>query len=169
MEFSITSRGMIGCRAELLTATKGNAVVNTEFEGYHPIKAGLTARSRGSLVAWEDGVATSYGLFNAQDRGTLFIDVQTNVYEGMIVGESNDSKDLVVNVCKKKHLTAIRSTGADEALRIVPPRQMSLEKCMEFIADDELLEVTPKSLRLRKKVLDTETRAKLKAKEKLNG
>ena len=169
MEFSITSRGMIGCRAELLTAAKGNAVVNTEFEGYHPMKAGLTARSRGSLIAWEDGVSTSYGMFNAQDRGTMFIDVQTNVYEGMIVGESNDSKDLVVNVCKKKHLTAIRSSGADEALRIIPPRQMSLEKCMEFIADDELLEVTPKNLRLRKKVLDTETRAKLKAKEKLNG
>ena len=96
----------------------------------------------------------------------MFIDVQTGVYEGMIVGESNDSKDLVVNVCKKKHLTAIRSTGADEALRITPPRQMSLEKCMEFIADDELLEVTPKTLRLRKKVLNTEQRAKLKAKEK---
>ena len=167
LEFSITSRGMIGCRAELLTAAKGNAVVNTEFEGYHPMKAGLAARSRGSLVAWEDGVSTSYGMFNAQDRGTMFIDVQTAVYEGMIVGESNDSKDLVVNVCKKKHLTAIRSTGADEKLLIVPPRQMSLEKCMEFIADDELLEVTPKNLRLRKKILDTETRAKLKAKEKL--
>ncbi|MBP5289568.1 MAG: translational GTPase TypA, partial [Clostridia bacterium] len=169
MEFSITSRGMIGLRAELLTAAKGNAVVNTEFEGYHPMKAGISARSRGSLIAWEDGVSTSYGMFNAQDRGTMFIDVQTSVYEGMIVGESNDSKDLVVNVCKKKHLTAIRSSGADEALRIVPPKQMSLEKCMEFIADDELLEVTPKNLRLRKKVLDTETRAKLKAKEKLNG
>ena len=167
LEFSITSRGMIGCRAELLTAAKGNAVVNTEFEGYHPIKPGLTARSRGSLIAWEEGAATSYGMFNAQDRGTMFIDVQTHVYEGMIVGESNDSKDLVVNVCKKKHLTAIRSSGADEALRIVPPRQMSLEKCMEFIADDELLEVTPKALRLRKKILNTELRAKQKAKEKL--
>ena len=166
MEFSITSRGMIGCRAELLTAAKGNAVVNTEFEGYHPMKAGLTARSRGSLVAWEDGVSTSYGMFNAQDRGTMFIDVQTNVYEGMIVGEAADSRDLVVNVCKKKHLTAIRSSGADEKLLITPPRQMSLEKCMEFIADDELLEVTPTALRLRKKVLNTEQRAKLKAKEK---
>ncbi len=168
LEFSITSRGMIGCRAELLTAAKGNAVVNTEFEGYHPLKPGLTARSRGSLIAWEDGISTSYGMYNAQDRGTMFIEVQTPVYEGMIVGESNDSKDLTVNVCKKKHLTAIRSTGADEALRITPPRQMSLEKCMEFIADDELLEVTPKVLRLRKKVLNTEQRAKLKAKEKLN-
>ena len=156
----------IGCRAELLTAAKGNAVVNTEFEGYHPMKSGLSARARGSLIAWEDGISTSYGMYNAQDRGTMFIDVQTGVYEGMIVGESNDSKDLVVNVCKKKHLTAIRSTGADEALRITPPRQMSLEKCMEFIADDELLEVTPKTLRLRKKVLNTEQRAKLKAKEK---
>ena len=135
-------------------------------EGYHPMKSGLSARARGSLIAWEDGISTSYGMYNAQDRGTMFIDVQTGVYEGMIVGESNDSKDLVVNVCKKKHLTAIRSTGADEALRITPPRQMSLEKCMEFIADDELLEVTPKTLRLRKKVLNTEQRAKLKAKEK---
>lgn len=168
LEFSITSRGMIGCRAELLTAAKGNAVVNTEFEGYHPMKSGLTARSRGSLIAWEDGVSTSYGMYNAQDRGTMFIGVQTGVYEGMIVGESNDSNDIVVNVCKKKHLTAIRSTGADEALRITPPRQMSLEKCMEFIADDELLEVTPKTLRLRKKILNTEQRAKIRAKEKLN-
>jgi len=168
LEFSVTSRGMIGCRAELLTSTKGTAVVNTEFDGYYPMKAGLNARSRGSLIAWEDGISTSYGMYNAQDRGTMFIDVQTAVYEGMIVGESNDSKDLVVNVCKKKHLTAIRSTGAEEALRITPPRQMSLEKCMEFIADDELLEVTPKSLRLRKKVLNTEQRAKIKAKEKLN-
>ena len=168
LEFSITSRGMIGLRAELLTAAKGNAIVNSEFDGYHPMKAGLAARSRGSLIAWEDGISTSYGMYNAQDRGTMFIDVQTNVYEGMIVGEANDSKDLTVNVCKKKHLTAIRSSGADEALRITPPRQMTLEKCMEFIADDELLEITPKTLRLRKKVLDTEQRAKIRAREKLN-
>lgn len=167
LEFSITSRGMIGLRAELLTAAKGNAVVNSEFEGYHPMKAGLNARARGSLVAWEDGVSTSYGMFNAQERGTMFIDVQTSVYEGMIVGEASDARDLVVNVCKKKHLTAIRSTGADEKLLITPPRVMSLEKCMEFIADDELLEVTPKALRLRKKILNTEQRAKIKAKEKL--
>ena len=167
LEFTITSRGLIGCRSTLMTLTKGNAVVNSSFEGYCPIKAKTTRRTRGSLIAWENGAATSYGLFNAQDRGAMFIGAGTNVYEGMVVGECNETGDLVVNVCKKKHLTAIRSSGADEALRLVPPRIMSLEKCIEFIADDELLEVTPTSLRLRKKILNTELRAKAKAKEKM--
>jgi len=166
LEFSITSRGLIGARSDLMTATKGNAIVSSELDGYYPMKGQMSHRTRGSLVAWENGTTTSYGLFNAQDRGTLFIGNQVNVYEGMIIGESNDGNDLVVNPCKKKHLTAIRSSGADEALRLVPPRVMSLEKCLEFIADDELLEVTPQSLRLRKKILSNEMRAKLRAKEK---
>lgn len=165
LEFTITSRGLIGCRNALMTLTKGNAIVNSSFVGYCPMKGKMSRRTRGSLIAWENGSATSYGLFNAQDRGAMFIGTNTNVYEGMVVGECNETGDLVVNVCKKKHLTAIRSSGADEALRLVPPRIMSLEKCIEFIADDELLEVTPESLRLRKKILNTELRAKAKAKE----
>ncbi len=165
LEFTITSRGLIGCRNALMTLTKGNAIVNSSFAGYCPMKGKMSRRTRGSLIAWENGAATSYGLFNAQDRGAMFIGTNTNVYEGMVVGECNETGDLVVNVCKKKHLTAIRSSGADEALRLVPPRIMSLEKCIEFIADDELLEVTPTSLRLRKKILNTELRAKAKAKE----
>lgn len=165
LEFTITSRGLIGCRSALMTLTKGNAVVNSSFAGYCPMKGKMSRRTRGSLIAWENGAATSYGLFNAQDRGAMFIGTNTNVYEGMVVGECNETGDLVVNVCKKKHLTAIRSSGADEALRLVPPRIMSLEKCIEFIADDELLEVTPTSLRLRKKILNTEQRAKARAKE----
>ena len=167
LEFDITSRGLIGCRSDLMNLTKGYAVVNSAFDGYRPNKGNLAPRARGSLVAWEDGVTTSYGLFNCQERGALFIGVGTEVYEGMIIGESNDVKDLVVNGCKKKHLTAIRSKGADEALILTPPRLMGLERCLEFLADDELLEVTPKSLRLRKKILSTELRAKAKAKEKL--
>lgn len=167
LEFEITSRGLIGCRSDLMNLTKGYAVVNSAFDAYRPVKGGPAPRSRGSLVAWENGSTTSYGLFNCQERGALFIGVGTEVYEGMIIGESNDVKDLVVNGCKKKHLTAIRSKGADEALILTPPRQMGLERCLEFLADDELLEVTPKSLRLRKKILSTELRAKAKAKEKL--
>jgi len=165
LEFTITSRGLIGCRSTLMTLTRGNAVVNSSFAGYCPMKGKLSRRSRGSLVAWENGAATSYGLFNAQDRGSMFIGPATEVYQGMVVGECSETGDLVVNVCKKKHLTAIRSSGADEALRLVPPRLMSLEKCLEFIADDELLEVTPESLRLRKKILSNELRAKIRAKE----
>jgi len=166
LEFSITSKGLIGCRSDLMTATKGNAVVNTLFDGYYPAKSTNEFRAKGSLIAWEDGVTTSYGLYNAQDRGAMFISVALNIYEGMIIGEANDQNDLVVNPCKKKHLTAIRSTGADEALRLVPPKVMSLEKCLEFIAEDELLEVTPQSLRLRKKILNNEQRAKINSKLK---
>ncbi len=162
--FSITSRGLVGARSDLLTATRGTSVINTVFDGYKPKKKNVPVRTRGSLVAWEDGVATSYGLYNCQDRGTLFIGVGTPVYEGMIVGESADSYEINLNVCKKKHLTAIRSTGADEALILTPPRVMNLEKSLEFIAPDELLEVTPKNLRLRKRILNTENRAKAQAK-----
>ncbi len=166
LEFLIASRVLIGCRSELMTATKGNAVISTIFEGYFPQKGKISSRTRGSLVAWENGITTSYGLYNSQERGTLFIGASVPVYEGQVVGESNDGNDLTLNVCKKKHLTAIRSDGADEALRLVPPRQMSLEKCLEFIADDELLEVTPKNMRLRKKILNTELRAKTTARLK---
>ncbi len=164
--FSITSRALVGVRSELMTATRGTSVINTVFDGYHPIKSAPASRGRGSLVAWENGTATSYGLYNCQDRGTMFIGVGTQVYEGMIVGESADSHEITLNVCKKKHLTSIRSTGADEALILTPPRIMNLEKSLEFIAEDELLEVTPKSLRLRKKILGTENRAKAQAKLK---
>ncbi len=164
--FSITSRALVGVRSELMTATRGTSVINTVFDGYHPVKPYFGGRTRGSLVAWENGTATSYGLYNCQDRGTMFIGVGTQVYEGMIVGESNDSHEITLNVCKKKHLTAIRSTGADEALILTPPRVMNLEKSLEFIAEDELLEVTPKELRLRKRILGTENRAKAQAKLK---
>lgn len=165
LEFTITSRGLIGCRSELMTLTRGNAIVNTLFDGYCPMKSKIAQRPRGALIAYETGAATSYGLYNSQDRGAMFIGTATNVYQGMIVGESNDTNDIVVNVCKKKHLTAIRSSGADEALRLVPLRVMSLERCLEFIESDELLEVTPKTLRLRKKILSNEMRAKQRAKD----
>ncbi len=169
IEYSIPARCLFGYRSEFLTDTRGEGIINSIFDGYQPYKGEVTTRFTGSLVASEAGEATSYGLFNSQDRGIMFIGVQTPVYEGMLVGECPKKEDITVNVCKKKHLTAIRSAGADEALRLVPPKIFSLEQAIEFIADDELIEVTPKSLRLRKKILDTELRlkaaAKLRAKE----
>ena len=166
IEYSIPSRCLFGYRSEFLTDTCGEGILNTIFDGYKPFKGDITLRFTGSLVASEAGEATSYGLYNAQDRGALFIGVQTEVYEGMIVGECPRMENIAVNVCKKKHLTAIRSTGADEALRLTPPRVMSLEQAIEFIADDELIEVTPKSLRLRKHILNTELRLKDEAKRR---
>lgn len=154
LEFDIPSRGLIGFRNEFMTDTKGSGVINTEFTGYGPFKGELAYRSLGSLIAFEGGTAVAYGLFNAQDRGTLFITPGMEVYYGMIVGESNKPEDIEVNVCKTKHLTNTRSSGADEALKLVPPKILSLEQAMEFIDTDELLEVTPKSLRIRKKILD---------------
>lgn len=154
LEFDIPSRGLIGFRNEFMTDTKGSGVINTEFTGYGPFKGELAYRSLGSLIAFEGGTAVAYGLFNAQDRGTLFITPGMEVYSGMIVGESNKPEDIEVNVCKTKHLTNTRSSGADEALKLVPPKILSLEQAMEFIDTDELLEVTPKSLRIRKKILD---------------
>lgn len=165
LEFLIPSRGLIGYRGEIMTATKGTAVVNSILEGYEPYKGEFMARSRGVLIAWENGESITYGLFNAQERGTLFIGPGVSVYEGMIVGENARLEDVVVNVCKKKHATNTRASGSDDALKLVPPRQLSLEQCLEFIADDELLEVTPNTLRMRKKILNADLRAKARNKK----
>lgn len=160
LEFKIPARGLIGYRSEFLTDTKGNGIMNHVFHGYEPYKGEIPRRTRGSMVAWEDGEAVTYGLYNAQERGTLFITPGASVYEGMIVGENARSEDIVVNVCKKKHVTNMRASGSDEALRLTPPVILSLEQALEFIEDDELVEVTPKNIRLRKKILNTEQRAK---------
>ncbi|MBQ7645953.1 MAG: translational GTPase TypA [Clostridia bacterium] len=160
LEFLIPTRGLFGYKTEFLTDTRGEGIMNTIFEKYAPEKGAITKRFTGSLIAFEEGEATSYGIFNAQDRGQMFIKPAMKVYMGMIVGMSPNGRDIAVNVCKKKHLTAIRSTGADEALRLVPPKIMSLEEAMEFIADDELIEVTPKSIRMRKRILDNALRMK---------
>ena len=166
LEYLVPSRCLFGYRSEFLTDTHGEGILNTIFDSYQPYKGEVTTRFTGSLVASEAGEATSYGLFNAQDRGQMFIGVQTPVYEGMIVGSNPKMGDIAVNVCKKKHLTAIRSSGADEALRLVPHKVFSLEEAIEYIADDELIEVTPKSVRLRKRILNTELRLKEEAKLK---
>ncbi len=166
LEFKIPSRGLFGYRSEFLTDTKGEGVLNTIFIGYEPFMGDIPIRTTGSLVAFETGTASAYGLWNVQERGALFIDAGVDVYEGMIVGVSPKQGDINVNVCKKKHLTNTRASGSDEALRLVPPRHMSLEESLEFISDDELVEVTPKNIRLRKRILDNETRAKEEAKRK---
>ena len=166
LEYVIPSRCLFGYRSEFLTDTRGEGTMNSVFDGYQPYKGDITRRFTGSLVASEAGESTSYGVFNAKDRGVMFISNQCPVYEGMIVGENPKSGDIAVNVCKNKHLTAIRSSGADEALRLVPPRIMSLEEAIEFIADDELIEVTPKSIRLRKRILSNDMRYKLAGKIK---
>ncbi|MBO5006297.1 MAG: translational GTPase TypA, partial [Clostridia bacterium] len=153
-------------RSEFMTDTRGEGIINSVFDAYEPFKGEITRRFTGSLVASEAGVSTSYGVFNTQDRGTMFISSQCPVYEGMIVGENPKMGDIAVNVCKEKHLTAIRSTGADEALRLVPAKVMSLEEAIEFIADDELIEVTPNNIRLRKRILSTDQRYKLAGKLK---
>jgi len=154
MEFLIPSRGLFGFKSELLTDTRGEGVINTIFEGYEPYKGEIVRRECGSLIAHENGEAIVYGLFNAQERGPLFIGAGVPVYAGMVVGENPKGGDIVVNVCKKKHLSNCRSSGSDEALRLTPPKLMSLEDAIEFLADDELLEVTPKSMRIRKIILD---------------
>lgn len=160
LEFVIPARGLIGFRNEFMTDTKGNGIMNHVLDGYDRFKGDIPERSRGSLVVFETGVAVTYGLFNAQERGTLFILAGIDVYEGMVAGECARAEDLEVNVCKKKHLTNTRSSGTDEALKLVPVRQMSLEQCLEFIASDELVEVTPKTVRMRKKILDSTLRRK---------
>ena len=154
LEFSIPSRGLIGYRSEFMTDTKGNGILNTLFDGYAPYKGDLAYRKTGSLIAFEAGESITYGLFNAQERGILFIGPGVKVYSGMIVGQSSRPEDIEINVCKTKKQTNTRSSSADEALRLTPPKEMSLEQCMDFIDTDELLEVTPKSLRIRKKILD---------------
>ena len=158
IEFKIPSRGLIGYRTEFLTDTKGEGTMNHIFDSYEPYKGDIQARVRGTIVAFENGKSVTYGLYNAQDKGELFIGPGVDVYEGMIVGLNSRGEDLSINVCKEKHLTNTRASGSDEALRLVPPIQMSLEQAIEFIQDDELVEVTPKSIRLRKKILDTKER-----------
>ncbi|MBQ7117463.1 MAG: translational GTPase TypA [Clostridia bacterium] len=160
LEFRIPSRGLIGYRSEFMTDTNGNGIMNQLFAGYEPYKGDIVTRERGSIVVHETGESSAYGLFNTQDRGRLFIGAGVPVYEGMIVGECAKAEDVVCNVCKQKHLTNTRASGSDDALRLVPPVTLSLEQCMEFIKDDELLEVTPLSLRLRKTILSKEQRMK---------
>ncbi len=158
VEFKIPARGLIGYRTEFLTDTKGEGVMNSIFDCYEPYKGEIQARTRGVLVAFEQGTSITYGLYNAQERGELFIGAGVEVYEGMIVGINSRNEDISINVCKEKHLTNTRASGSDEALRLVPPIQLSLEKAIEFIQDDELVEITPKNIRLRKKILDNKTR-----------
>lgn len=165
IEFNIPSRGLIGYRSQLLTDTRGNGIMNHILNGYEEFKGEIPVRQRGSLVAFEDGETVTYGLFNAQERGSLFVGPGEKVYMGMVVGENNRIGDIDVNVCKKKHVTNMRASGSDEALRLVPPVVMSLENSIEFLGDDELLEVTPKSLRIRKKILDKSLRAKANSKK----
>ncbi len=166
VQFLVPSRGLFGYRNEFLTATKGEGIMASVFEEYAPMKGDIARRSTGSLVAFETGEAVTYGLYNAQERGALFIGAGTPVYAGMIVGECPKQEDISVNVCKKKQLTNMRASGSDEALRLVPPRQMSLEQDLEFLADDELLEVTPENLRLRKRILDHGLRMREASKKK---
>ena len=160
LEFLIPARGLFGYRTEFLTDTKGEGVLSSVFHSYQPYKGDIQKRTTGSLIAFETGEAVGYGLFNAQERGPLFIGAGTQVYEGMIVGENPRGEDMAVNVCKKKQLTNMRASGSDDALRLIPPRQLSIEAALEFIADDELLEITPKSVRIRKKILSNTERLK---------
>ena len=160
VEFLVPSRGLFGYRNEFLTDTKGEGIMASVFDSYAPFKGEVTRRSTGSLISFETGESVAYGLFNAQDRGALFIGPGVAVYEGMVVGMTPKAEDIIVNVCKRKQLTNMRAAGSDEALRLTPPRQMSLEQCMEFLADDELLEVTPKHLRIRKRILNSQLRMK---------
>ena len=154
LEFSIPARGLIGYRGEFMTDTKGNGIINTIFDEYAPYKGDIQYRKQGSLIAFETGESITYGLFNAQERGTLFIGPGEKVYSGMVVGQNGKPEDVEINVCKKKQLTNTRASGSDEALRLTPPKILSLEQALEFIDADELLEITPENLRIRKKILD---------------
>lgn len=165
LELLVPARGLLGYKSEFLTDTRGEGILNSVFNGYEPYKGDIPARTGGSLIAFETGEAVGYGLWNAQDRGTLFIGPQTQVYAGMIVGVSPKSEDIAVNVCKKKHVTNTRASGSDEALRLVPPKKMSLEQSLEFLKNDELLEITPKSIRLRKRILNHEARMKQRSRQ----
>ncbi len=166
LEFRIPSRGLLGYRTEFLTDTKGNGIMNSVIAGFEPFVGEIETRNHGVLVAFESGEAVTYGLYNAQDRGQLLIGAGTPVYEGMIVGINPKPEDITVNVCKKKHVTNMRASGSDEAMRLTPPLNLSLEQCLEFVEDDELCEVTPKNIRLRKKILSTELRMKDRAAKK---
>lgn len=160
IEFLVPSRGLFGYRNEFLTDTRGEGIMASVFDRYEPFKGEVARRSTGSLVAFETGETNAYGLFNAQDRGALFVEAGVPVYEGMVIGVAPKAGDINVNVCKKKNLTNMRAAGSEESLRLVPVRKMSLEQCLEFLADDELLEVTPENLRLRKSILNNQDRAK---------
>ena len=160
LEFLVPSRGLFGYRNEFLTDTKGEGILASVFERYEPYKGDIARRTTGSLIAHETGEAVAYGIWNAQERGAMFITPGTKVYGGMVVGVTNKSDDVPVNVCRTKHLTNTRASGSDEALRLVPARKLSLEQCLEFLADDELLEVTPENLRIRKSILDHSLRMK---------
>jgi len=165
LEFLIPSRGLFGYKSEFLTDTKGEGIMSSVFAEYAPYKGEIPRRSIGSLISYETGEAVTYGLFNAQERGALFIPAGTQVYEGMVVGCSPKAEDIVVNVCKRKHLTNTRASGSDDALRLIPPKDMSLEDCLEYLAEDELLEVTPENLRIRKRILDNSLRMKQRFKK----
>lgn len=165
LEFKIPARGLMGYRSEFLTDTNGNGIMSHVFDCYEPYKGEIVSRSQGSLIAYETGTTTAYGLFSAQDRGRLFVGAGVKVYEGMIVGASSKAEDIVVNVCKKKHITNMRASGSDEMLKLTPPSIMSLEQSLEFISDDELVEVTPESIRIRKVILNKEQRMKKNAKK----
>ena len=158
LEFKIPARGLIGYRGEFLTDTKGNGIMNTAFDGYAPYKGDIQYRKQGSLIAFETGESVTYGLYSAQERGVLFIGPGEKVYAGMVIGQNGKAEDIELNVCKTKHLTNTRSSSADEALTLTPPKILSLEQALEFIDKDELLEVTPKSLRIRKRQLDSRLR-----------
>ncbi|MGI6141131.1 MAG: translational GTPase TypA [Caldicoprobacterales bacterium] len=160
LEFSIPARGLFGYRSEFMTDTRGEGILNSAFDGYQPFKGEIATRNQGSLVAFETGEAVSYGIFHAQDRGQMFIGPGVKVYEGMVVGANSRQGDIEVNVCKRKHVTNMRAAGSDEAMRLVPPKILSLEQALEFIDDDELVEITPKSIRIRKAILDTSLRKK---------
>lgn len=164
LKFKIPSRGLIGYRTEFLTDTKGEGVMTDVFDSYGPYRGNIMSRTRGTIIAFEQGKTVTYGLYNAQDKGDLFIGAGIDVYEGMIVGLNSKNEDLAINVCKEKHLTNTRAAGSDDALRLVPPIEMSLEKAIDFIQDDELVEVTPKNIRLRKKILNNKIREKSKRK-----
>jgi GTP-binding protein len=166
IEFKIPSRGLMGYRPEFLTDTNGNGIMNHVFDSYEPYKGEIITRHQGSLVAFETGDSVAYGLFQVQDRGRLFIGPGVPVYEGMIVGESPKAGDIVVNVCKKKHITNTRASGSDDALKLTPPTILSLEQCLEFIAEDELVEVTPNNIRMRKTILSKEQRMKKQFRKK---
>ena len=169
LEFKVPSRGIIGYRSEFLTDTKGNGVMNSLLEGFEEYKGEIATRSRGSMIAWENGTTVAYGLLNAELRGSLFLGPGVEVYEGMIVGENAKNEDLTVNVCKKKHVTNMRAAGSDDTVKLTPPINMSLEQCLEFISDDELVEITPENIRLRKKILSKQDRDKLAGRMKKQG
>ncbi|NLJ67129.1 MAG: translational GTPase TypA [Clostridiales bacterium] len=158
LEFSVPARGLFGYRSEFLTDTRGEGILNSTFDGYHPYKGDIPSRQQGSLVAFDQGDATTYGLYNAQERGTLFIGSGTMVYEGMVIGENHRQGDIEINVCKRKHISNVRAAGSDEALRLTPIRELTLEEALEFIDDDELVEITPKDIRIRKEILSTTQR-----------